>query len=106
MAIDIGKDQTSFVLYEDSEPVRHETIPIGGDAVTRDISIGMQIDLHEAERIKIQYGDISAQAPEKIPKNETLDQHFLHQIIRARYEEIIETIQHKLEWLEKDGRLA
>ncbi|USN57593.1 MAG: cell division FtsA domain-containing protein [Candidatus Peribacteria bacterium] len=104
MAVDIGKEQTSFVIYEDGYPLRYETLPIGGDAVTRDISIGMQIDIKEAEDIKIKDGGLGL--IEKEQGETAVDKHFLYQIMTARYEEILEKINTRLIELGKDGRLA
>lgn len=50
--VDIGKNQTSYVIYEDGYPLDYGTIGIGGEDVTKDISIGMQIDIKEAENLK------------------------------------------------------
>lgn len=104
VAVDIGKEHTSFVIYEDGYPIWYETIPIGWDSVTRDISIGMQIDIKEAEQIKIQSGKINNE--EKKDPNTKIDTLFLSQIITARYEEILETINTRLKELQREGRLA
>jgi len=48
--VDIGKNQTSYVIYEDGYPLWYWTIAIGSEDVTKDISIGMQIDIKEAEK--------------------------------------------------------
>lgn len=55
--IDIGKNQTSYVIYDDGFPLGYGTIPLGGEDVTKDISIGMQIDIKEAENLKKTLGD-------------------------------------------------
>lgn len=54
--VDIGKNQTSYVIYEDGYPLGYGTIPMGGEDVTKDISIGMQVDIKEAEEIKKTHG--------------------------------------------------
>lgn len=101
--IDIGKNQTSYVIYEDGYPLGYGTLPIGGEEVTKDISIGMQVDIKEAENIKKSNGTaiIDSETPMDLP----LDIHFLSEIISARYEQIFLKINKHLENLEKDGRL-
>jgi len=64
----------------------------------------MQIDIREAEKYKMNYGQIHlANIP--LEKNEQLDNRFLSNIITARYEEIFEKIEKKLASIDKDGRL-
>jgi cell division protein FtsA len=98
--IDIGKNQTSYVIYEDGYPLGYGTLPIGGEEVTKDISIGMQVDIKEAENIKKSNGTaiIDSETPMDLP----LDIHFLSEIISARYEQIFLKINKHLENLEKD----
>ena len=101
--IDIGKNQTSYVIYEDWYPLGYGTLPIGWEEVTKDISIGMQVDIKEAENIKKSNGTaiIDSETPMDLP----LDIHFLSEIISARYEQIFLKINKHLENLEKDWRL-
>ncbi|MDR0282591.1 MAG: hypothetical protein LBI53_04795 [Candidatus Peribacteria bacterium] len=84
--IDIGKNQTSYVIYEDGYPLGYGTLPIGGEEITKDISIGMQVDIKEAENIKKSYGNTIVEGTN--PMDVTLDMHFLSEIISARYEQI------------------
>jgi len=102
--IDIGKNQTSYVIYEDGFPLGYGTLPIGSEEVTKDISIWMQIDIKEAEIIKKTHGHAVID-PNDIPQNAPLDIHFLTDIVSARYEEIFIKIREHLERLDKDGRL-
>jgi len=101
--IDIGKNQTSYVIYEDGYALWYGTLPLGGEEVTKDISIGMQVDIKEAENIKKSNGTaiIDSETPMDLP----LDIHFLSEIISARYEQIFLKVNKHLENLEKDWRL-
>ncbi|MDR2190590.1 MAG: hypothetical protein LBP53_05385 [Candidatus Peribacteria bacterium] len=98
--IDIGKNQTSYVIYEDGYPLGYGTLPLGGEDVTKDISIGMQVDIKEAENIKKTSG--AAIVDSETPMDVALDIHFLAEIISARYEQIFFKINKHLENLEKD----
>jgi len=101
--VDIGKNQTSYVIYEDWYPLGYGTLPIGWEEVTKDISIWMQVDIKEAEDIKKSNWSciIDSETPQDLP----LDTHFLTEIISARYEQIFGKINDHLFKLEKDWRL-
>ena len=101
--VDIGKNQTSYVIYEDWYPLGYGTLPIGWEEITKDISIWMQVDIKEAEDIKKSNWSciIDSETPQDLP----LDTHFLTEIISARYEQIFWKINDHLFKLEKDWRL-
>ncbi len=101
--VDIGKNQTSYVIYEDGFPLWYGTIPLGGENVTKDISIGMQVDIKESEEIKKTLGTVYVD--EKTQLDSPMDVYFLAEIISARYEQIFDKINIHLKSLEKDGRL-
>ena len=103
--IDIWKNQTTYVIYEDGYAIGHWVIPIGWEDVTKDISIGMQIDIKEAENIKKTHGS-AVVFKEQIPNDSQIDNLFLSDIINARYEEIFNKINKHLKYLDKEGRLA
>jgi cell division protein FtsA len=54
--IDIGGGTTDLVLLLDGSIVHTAVLPIGGNQVTRDISLGLRTPVHEAERIKLRHG--------------------------------------------------
>lgn len=104
--IDIGKNQTSYVIYEDGYPLWYGTIPVWWEDVTKDISIGLQVDIKEAEEIKRTNGSATT-TKDKIEKDSAIDTILLHQIINDRYElDIFEKIQEHLERIGKWWRLA
>lgn len=98
--IDIWANQTSYSVFEEGNALLYGVIPVGGDEVTKDISIWLQIDIKEAEQIKIQY--------EKMEQDENirLDYKFLHEIIGARYEQIFEKINKSLKKIWREWKLA
>jgi cell division protein FtsA len=103
--IDIGKNQTSYVIYEDGYPLGYGTMAMGSEDVTKDISIGMQVDIKEAEDIKKTHGSAIVQR-ERMQEDSQIDSFFLSDIINARYEEIFLKINKHLKDVERDGRLA
>jgi cell division protein FtsA len=93
--VDIGANQTSYAVFEEGNALVYGTLPVGGDDVSKDISIGLQIDIKQAEKIKTHY--------EKMEHDDetTLDYKFLHEIMSARYEQIFTKVN---EALIKTGR--
>lgn len=102
--VDIGANQTSYVVYEEGNPLAYGTIPVGGEDVTRDISLGMQIDIKEAEEMKKNNGAIIMGNEGQIQETQ-IDTGFLSEIISARYEQIFELVNEKLGQIEREGRL-
>ena len=103
LLIDLGANQTSYVVYEEGYPLFYGTFPVGGEHVTKDISIGLQVDIRDAEQIKREQGSVLQQPA--VSEEDTIDKRFLNDIMTARYEEIFELIQDDLVKHQKDGRL-
>lgn len=53
--LDIGGGVTDISVYQGKRLVFYDSIPVGGDHITSDISIGLKISTAEAEKIKRQY---------------------------------------------------
>lgn len=101
--IDIWANQTTMAVYEEWLPLSYYVLPVGGEDVTRDISLGLQVDIKEAEEIKKRFGTHIVW--EKPDPDMPIDQSFLQEIIGARYEQIFWYCQEHLIDLEKDARL-
>ena len=56
MLLDIGAGNTDIGVFEGSNFVYTNTIPLGGDTITNDISLVLNISEEEAEKLKKQYG--------------------------------------------------
>jgi len=104
LLIDIWANQTSYVVYEEWYPVIYWVIPLWGEDVTKDISIGLQVDIHDAERIKREKWQIVLE--KTTMEDDSIDLNFLSDIMLARYEELFEWINRDLISLQKDGRLS
>jgi len=103
LLVDIWANQTSYVVYEEWYPILHGVLPVWWEDVTKDISIWLQVDIKDAERIKREKWIINM---EKVAhEDESIDMWFLSDIMLARYEEIFELINEHLQVVEKDGRL-
>ncbi len=103
LLIDIWNNQTSYVVYEEWYPVIYWILPVWWEDVTKDISIWLQLDIKEAERIKREKWVIFVDEPKS--KDDTIDLWFLSDIIWARYEEIFDKINKKLRDIWRDWKL-
>jgi cell division protein FtsA len=54
--IDIGADLTSISIFQKNIMIYSNTLQMGGYNITDDISLGLQVPLSKAERVKIFYG--------------------------------------------------
>lgn len=54
--VDIGAGITTISYFQDGNIKATSTLPIGGDYITNDISIGLRVKSELAERMKIKYG--------------------------------------------------
>ncbi len=104
LLIDIWSNQTSFSIYEEGYPLLYWVVPIWWEEVTKDISIWMQLDIKEAEKLKKERWYIYTD-DETIQEDDNIDISFLSDIIAARYEEIFDHINKHLIELWKDSRL-
>lgn len=55
LLIDVGGGITNISVFKNRKLVFYDSIPVGGDHITNDISIGMKISQSEAEKIKKHY---------------------------------------------------
>jgi cell division protein FtsA len=56
--VDIGGGTTDIAIYKDGWLRHTAVLGIGGNHFTNDISIGLKLPFHEAERVKKRYGSI------------------------------------------------
>lgn len=105
--IDIGGGSTTIALFDQGELVSTSVLPVGGDHITKDISIGLRISSEEAEKIKLKYGyAFYDHASEDVVFNVSIigsdqQQQFnqleISDIIEARMEEIFELVMAELQ---------
>ena len=82
--IDIGFNKTSIISYINDKIVSMDTLPIGGNHITKDIAKILKIDLLQAENIKLNFDKV-----EFLNEN-NFSIELLQKIIFARIEEILE----------------
>ena len=106
MILNIGAGNTEIGVFEGSTFIYTDTIPLGGDSITRDLSLVLEITEEEADRLKRQYGlalksfidndnDIILNTnigESKEAKQRTIKSSYLIEIIEARIEEIFSLV--------------
>ncbi len=104
--LDIGGGCTTVSIFEDGFLAKTTVIPLGGEHITKDISVGLRISTDEAERIKTKHGHafIDLSSDEEIFKvtrigssqEEEYNQFEISHIIEARVTEMIEFVAEEL----------
>lgn len=105
--IDIGGGTSDVAIWANGSVRYTGVVPFGGDAVTEDISKGLNINRYDAENLKKRYGHC---VPESIDASETIQapaalsekptehsRQFLAQITQARIEEILYMVREKIQ---------
>ncbi len=103
MILDIGAGNTDIGVFEGSTFIYTNTIPLGGNSITNDIALVLNISEEEADKLKRQYGlalrsfidndnDILLNTVKSDNKNKTIKSSELIEIIEARIEEIFSLV--------------
>lgn len=103
MLLDIGAGNTEIGVFNGTSFVYTNTIPLGGDNITNDIALVLNISEEEAEKLKKQYGlalksfidndnEIMLNTCKDENRNKIIKSSELIEIIEARIEEIFTLI--------------
>ena len=103
MLLDIGAGNTDIGIFEGNSFIYTNSIPVGGDNITNDIAVVLNITEEEADKLKRQYGlalksfidndnDIILNTCKDNNKNKIIKSSELIEIIEARIEEIFSII--------------
>ena len=103
MLLDIGAGNTDIGVFEGSTFVYTNSIPVGGDNITNDIALVLNISEEEADKLKRQYGlalksfidndnDIILNTSKDNNKNRIIKSSELIEIIEARIEEMFSIV--------------
>lgn len=105
--IDIGGGSTTVSVFDEGTLTATSVLPIGGDHLTKDISIGLRTTTEEAERVKKKHGHAfidmaSSDETFTVPKigssnEQEYNQIDLASIIEPRLEEIMELADKELQ---------
>jgi cell division protein FtsA len=104
--IDLGGGSTTVAVFENGLLTNTAVIPVGGDHITKDLSIVLKTPTEQAEKIKREYGhayydDASSEELFEVPVvgTDTTDQYsqrYISEIIGVRLEELFELILDEL----------
>jgi cell division protein FtsA len=108
--IDMGGGSTSLSIFMKKHMIFADTVRMGGDHVTSDISQGLQIPMADAERIKTRFGgviatgiddreiiELEADTGDWHHDRRTISRAELIGVIRPRVEEILEEVRARLD---------
>ena len=105
--IDIGGGSTTGAVFEQGHLKETAVIPLGGENITKDVSIGLRTSTEEAERVKKQFGHAfydEASEDEVFEvtvigtnQKQSFTQQEIANIIEARVEEILEIAATEIE---------
>ena len=103
MLLDVGAGNTDIGVFEGNGFIYTNTIPLGGDSITSDIALVLNIDEEEADKLKKQYGlamksfidndnEIILNTCHEDVKSKAIKSSELIEIIEARIEEIFSLV--------------
>lgn len=118
VVVDMGSSSSNVAVYEEWALIYAGVLPIGGEHVTSDLALGLRISIDTAEKLKLEYGDLTVRDNKWKENDEEIDlwllsnmetmaisRNFMNDIIRARYEEIFHHIVMELKKVGRDGML-
>jgi cell division protein FtsA len=89
--IDVGYEKTSIISYINDRLIFLDVLPIGGNHITKDISLLLKIDINEAEKLKLNF-----EKKNQLTNNPDFSLEILQKIAFARTEEILELCEKSL----------
>lgn len=104
--VDIGGGTTDLAMFASGRLVHSAVLPVGGNHITKDISVGLKVPLPAAEKIKLQFGHAQSHLVEDIEMVKTtvdapwaqeektinFSKKFLARVIEARVAEIFSLV--------------
>ena len=116
VCLDIWASTTWVTIFEEWALIHSSVIPLGWDNVTNDIALWARVSIDTAEKLKIEYSEISSEETKISDKEldfkkiwldeeDSISLEYLSQIVTARYEEILYYVKEELKMIWKDGML-
>ena len=107
MVLDVGAGNTDIGIFEGEKFAYTNTVPLGGNSITHDIELVLNISPEEAEKLKKQYGlalksfidndnEIILNTCKEPSRNKTIKSSELIEIIEARIEEIFSLVNKEI----------
>jgi cell division protein FtsA len=106
LVVDMGRGTTDYALFIDGRCMKAGCLPIGGDHISNDLSIGLRMRLKQAESLKLRYGSAIVEHKDKTEKvwlnndfeigDRPIPLWSIEKIIELRVSEIFEVVRKKL----------
>ncbi len=109
LLVDVGGTNTDISLYLNDRLIYIENIDLGSDNITKDVAVGLELSIQEAEKVKKQYAlalkklienDYQVNVIDKNNKSKRIKCSEIVEIIEARCEEILREIDNLLTEIE------
>ncbi len=107
LVVDMGGGTTDYIVYVDGAVKQSGSLPLGGDHMTNDISLGLRIPMAKAEKLKIEEGSVvlgqSHPGEMVVLKDETgfagkeIEREMLNTIVHCRARETLELLKRRLD---------
>jgi cell division protein FtsA len=104
--IDLGAGTTDFAVYADKLVIAAGSLGVGGDHVTNDLAVALNLSTTQAERLKTNYGaamvDLTARGrripvtPEGGFRAQEVMSRDVNTVIHARMEEILQLVKKRI----------
>ena len=106
--LDIGGGTTDVAIYKNKKMIFTFCLPVGGDLISNDISIGLNIPFSKAEEIKKRFANVDYNFPEFLNKVNVNDMNIintnkstlsiqLYNIVSSRVKEMLFLIKEKID---------
>lgn len=105
LVLDLGASTTSISIFEDGLPFSLEVLPVGSGHITQDIAVGFQIDLDEAEKLKLDFKGYDKSSKQDELSGGKYSKKKLADIIEARFDDIFELVEKHLKRVDRTGLL-
>jgi cell division protein FtsA len=96
LLVNIGSETLSIITYADDKPISLEVFQIGGNDITNDIALGLQVSLEDAEVIKKDHDK---------GENHGFSKKKLDDIVSARLTDMFDLVEAHLKRIGKNGML-
>lgn len=111
IVIDIGGGSTGAAAWKGGAPIFAGVFPVGGNHITRDIALGLKLQVEQAEEIKGEFGKAHANDVDEMDfieisegeEQRVISKRYLCQIIEARLDEVLELIKSTYDMLGAEG---
>lgn len=103
--LDIGGGTSDFAVYQDGSIRYTKVLPIAGNHFTKDLAVGLHATLHDAERIKQQFGNVieAFEETEEELEIESVHGSVVHKVPKQKLQYILHARALELcKYLEKD----